>query len=96
MLVDNYYLVKSKLDSIPNIENNLKSIFKISKNDFTYYYRPNHDELFIEFQNNDLKIVYWFQSDTNSEFINNNKIRTWNRYFNKNGQIKHSYTNLFV
>lgn len=92
--VDNYYLVKNKLDSIPSTENNLKSIFTISKDNFTYYYRPNNDELIISFPNDDLKIVYWFQGDTNSEFINNNKIRTWNRYFSKNGQIKHSYTNL--
>lgn len=94
LLVNNYYLIKSKLDSIPNIENNLKSIFKISKNDFTYYYKPNHNELYIEFPNNDLKIVYWFQGDTNSEFINNEKIRTWNIYFTKNGQLKKTNTNL--
>jgi hypothetical protein len=93
ILVDNYYFVKSKLDSIPNAENNSASIFTVSRNNFNFYYRPSHDELQISFHNNDTKIVYWFQGDTNSEFINDNKIRTWNRYFSKNGQLKHSYTN---
>jgi hypothetical protein len=87
-LVDNYYLVKSKLDSIPSVENNLNSVFVIQKNNYSYYYRPIHDELHISFNDNNKKIVYWFQGDTNSEFINNGKIRTWNKYFNKNGQKK--------
>ena len=94
ILVDNYYLIKKKLDSIPNVDNNLKSIFRISKNDFKYYYRPKHNDLSIDFPNSNLKIVYWFQGDTNSEFINNEKIRTWNIYFTKNGQLKQTSTNL--
>jgi len=90
-LIDHFYLIKNKLDSIPNIENNLKSIFTIQKDNFTYYYSPSRDQLYISYNHN-LKIDYWFQSNTNSEFISNEKLRTWNIYFSINGQLKETNT----
>lgn len=66
--------------------------FKIKKKDFYYYYSRDYDKLYI-FKNNGLKIYYWFQGNTNSEFIynKNNSLKTWNIYF-ANAQLKETRT----
>ncbi|HCN48391.1 MAG TPA: hypothetical protein DIT10_04735 [Chryseobacterium sp.] len=66
--------------------------FRIRKNGYSYFLE-NTDELDIT-TDEEINIIYWFQGDTDSEFITNkNKsLRTRNTYFHSNGQLKRTDT----
>ncbi|REC40895.1 hypothetical protein [Chryseobacterium sp. 5_R23647] len=91
IFIDNLYLLKAKLDSLQTNGNKYNAIYNFKKKDFKYYYIFGNNMLHIS-TDKKLEIIYIFKNTINAERITDDKLTTYNTYFNINGQLKETNT----